>query len=163
MVTEVCNICGLRHHASICENRSRDSQSIPHGRHSVTKEGIALNQSVPPFQAPTTSMFVNSKSRVLLQTARANVSKPANGECLVNARMVFDSGSQRSYISENLQKTLNLPIAGQDTILISTFGESNAKLRRCDIVQMAVKADDGMQVYVSAYVVPVICAPVISN
>ena len=78
----------------------------------------------------------------------------------VNARMVFDSGSQRSYITENLRKTLNLPIAGQDTLLIKTFGESTAKLRRCDIVQMAVAADDGMQVYVSAYVVPVICAPI---
>ena len=74
--------------------------------------------------------------------------------------MVFDSGSQRSYISENLQKTLNLPIAGHDTVLIRTFGESAAKLRRCDIVQMAVETDNGIQVYVSAYVVPVTCAPI---
>ena len=114
----VCNICGLRHHASICENRGKESQSIPHGRSTVTKEGSTLNPSVPSFEAPTTSMFVNSKSSVLLQTARANVSKPGNGECFVNARMVFNSGSQRSYISENLRKTLNLPIAGQDTLLI---------------------------------------------
>ena len=105
-------------------------------------------------------MFVNSKSSVLLQTARANVFKPWNGECFVNARMVFDSGSPRSYISENLRNALNLPIAGQETLLIKTFEESTAKLRRCDIVQLAVEADDGMQVYVSAYVVPVICAPI---
>ena len=154
------NICGLRHHASICENLGRERQSIPHGRSTVTKEGSALDPSVASFQAPTTSMFVNSKSSVLLQSARANVSKPGNGERFFNARMVFDSGSQRSYILENLQKTLNLSIAGQDTLLVKTFGESTAKLRRCDIVQMAVEADDGMQVHVSAYVVPVICAPI---
>ena len=77
---EVCNICGLRHHASICENLGRESQSIPHGRSTVTKEGSALDQSVPSLQDPTTSMFVSSKSSVLLQTARANVSKPGNGE-----------------------------------------------------------------------------------
>ena len=134
---KVCKICGLRRHASICENLGRKSQSIPHGRSTVTKEGSALNRSVPSFQAPTTSMFVNSKSSVLLQTARANVSKPENVECFVNARMVFGSGSQRSNILENLQKTLNLPIAGQDTLLIKTFGETAAKLRRCNIVQMA--------------------------
>ena len=93
-------------------------------------------------------MFVNSKSSVLLQTARANVSKPGNSERFVNAGMVFDSGSQRSYNSENLQKRLNLAIAGQDTLLIKTFGESTAKLRGCDIVQIAVEADDGIQVYV---------------
>ena len=141
---KVCTICDLIHHASICENRGRESQLIPHGRSTVTKERSALNPSVPSFQAPTTSMFVNSKSSVLLQTGRANVSKPGNGECFVNARMVFDSGSQRSYISENLQKTLNLPIAGQDTLLIKTFRESTAKLRRCEIVQTAVEADDGI-------------------
>ena len=115
---KVYNICGLRHHASICENLGKESQAIPHGRSTGTKEGSALNPSVASFPPPTTSMFVNSKSSVLLQTARANVFKPGNGECFVNARMVFDSGSQRSYISENLQKTLSLPIAGQDTLWI---------------------------------------------
>ena len=142
---KVCNICGLRHHASICENLGTESQSIPLGRSTVTKEGSALNPGVASLQAPTTTMVVNSKSSVLLQTARANVSKPGYGERFVNARMVFDSASQRSYISENLQKTLNLPIPGQETLLIKTFGESTVKLRRCDIVQMAVEADDGMQ------------------
>jgi len=150
---KVCNICSLRHHASICENLGRESKSIPHGRWTGTKEGSALNPSVASFQAPTTSMFVNSKSSVLLQTA-------GNGKHFVNARMVFDSGSQRRYISENLQKTLNLLIAGHDTLLIKTFGQSTAKLRWCDIVQIAVEADDGMQVFVSAYVVPVICATI---
>ncbi|XP_068684931.1 uncharacterized protein [Montipora foliosa] len=91
-------------------------------------------------------MFVSSKSSVLLQTARANISKPGSGEHSVNARMVFDSGSQRSYISENLQNTLKLPVAGQDTLLIKTFEESTAKLRQCDIVQFAVEAVDGIPV-----------------
>ena len=67
--SKVCDICGLRHHASICENRGKEGQSIPHGRSTVTKEGSTLNPSVPSFEAPTTSMFVNSKSSVLLQTA----------------------------------------------------------------------------------------------
>ena len=101
-----------------------------------------------------------NKVVVVVVVARANISKPGNGECFVDARMVFDSGSQRSYVSKNLQKTLNLPITGQETLLIKTFGESNAKLRRCDIVQMAVQTVDGMQIYVSTYVVPVICAPI---
>ena len=123
------HICGLRHHTSICESLGKESQSTHLGKGAV-KEGDALNPSAASFQAPTTSMYISSKSSVLLQTARANISKPGNDEHFVNARMVFDSGSQRSYISENLQKTLTLPITGQETLLIKTFGESTAKLRR---------------------------------
>ncbi|XP_068708273.1 uncharacterized protein [Montipora foliosa] len=152
-----CHICGLGHHASIWEHSGKEKQSTPQGRSAVTNEGVALNPSVASFQASSTSMFVSSKSSVLLQTARANISKPGSGEHSVNARMVFDSGSQKIYISENLENTLKLPVPGQDTLLIKTFGESTAKLRQCDIVQFA---GDGMKIYVSAYVVPVICAPI---
>ena len=53
--------------------------------------------------------FVNYKSSVLLQTARANVSKPGNGERFVNARMLFDSDSQRSYIQRTCRKHLTFP------------------------------------------------------
>ena len=140
-----CHICGLGHHASICENSGKEKRSTPQGRIAVTNEGVALNPTVASFQASSTNIFVSSKSSVLLQTARANISKPGSGEHSVNARMVFDSGSQRSYISENLQNTLKLPVAGQDTLLIKTFGESTAKLRQCDIVQFALEAVDGMQ------------------
>ncbi|XP_068735432.1 uncharacterized protein [Montipora capricornis] len=149
-----CHICGLGHHASICENSSKEKQSTPQGRIAATNEGVALNPTVASFQASSTSMFVSSKSSVLLQTARANISKPGSGEHSVNARMVFDSGSQGSYISENLQNTLKLPVAGPDTLLIKTFGESTAKLRQCDIVQFAVEAvDDFYWNFVSGSVV----------
>ena len=131
----------MGHHASIWEHSGKEKQSTPQGRSAVTNEGVTLNPSVASFQASSTSMFVSSKSSVLLQTARANISKPGSGEHSVNARMVFDSGSQKISISENLENTLKLPVAGQDTLLIKTFGESTAKLRQCDIVQFAV---DGM-------------------
>ena len=58
------------------------------------------------------------------------------------------------------QRTLNLAIAGQDTLLIKTFGEFTAKLRGCDIVQIAVEADDGSRYMFSVYVVSVISASI---
>ena len=155
-----CHICGLGHHSSICENPVKEKQSTPQGRNAVTNEGVACNLTAASFQASSTSMFVSSKSSALLQTARTNISKPGSGEHSVNARMVFDSGSQTSCISENLRNSLKLPVAGQDTLLIKTFGESTAKVRQCDIVQLAVEAVDGMQIYISAYAVPMICAPI---
>ena len=63
---KVCKICGLRHHASICENLDRESQSILHCKSTVTREERVLDQSVPSLQSPTTSIVFNSKSSVLL-------------------------------------------------------------------------------------------------
>ena len=108
----------------------------------------------------TTNMFIDSKNSILLQTARASVKEPGSDQSGANSRIIFDSCSQRSYISEEMQRTLHLPVAGQDILLIKTFGEVSAKLQRCDIVQVAVQTIDDMEVYVSAYVVPTICAPI---
>lgn len=47
-------------------------------------------------------------------------------------------------------------------MLIKTFGETHAKLRTCDIIQLAVQTLESGKIYITAYVVPVICS-VISN
>lgn len=92
-----CDTCGsMRHHASICENPSKERDLILHQISGVPKHGQSLNQNAASFQNPTTSMFISSESNVLLQTAKANISEPGNGERFVNARIVFDDGSQRS-------------------------------------------------------------------
>ena len=156
---KTCHLCGLRHHAFICDSQDKRRQP-PQTRTAVA--GLEDRPSHTPVdtQAPTTSMWVDSKNSVLLQTARTNIFKPESSALFVNARMVFDSCSQRTYITENLQRTLNLPVTGQDTLIIKTFGEDSGKLRRCDIVQVAEGTLDGMKIYVTAYVVPLICAPI---
>jgi hypothetical protein len=51
-------------------------------------------------------------------------------------------------------------LSGSDTLLIKTFGESHIQLRKCDIVQLAIKTPYRERVYVTAYVVPTICSHV---
>ena len=97
-----CHFCGVGHHASICENSGKEKQSTTQERSAVNNEGVALNPTVASFQPLSTSMFVSSKSSVLLQTARANISKPGSGEQCVNARMVLiaavkEATSQKAY------------------------------------------------------------------
>ena len=55
---------------------------------------------------------------------------------------------------------LGLQASGSDTLLIKTFGESHAQLRKCDIVQLAIETPRDGRVYVTAYVVPTICSPI---
>ena len=158
-----CPRCNLNHHISICESKNNSNQvEVPDSSKGNTKDS-SKSTSDPPASSgnnQTTSMLINSKNSILLQTARAKVNKPGSDQADANARIIFDSCSQRSYITENLQRALHLPVSGQYTLLIKTFGETSAKLQRCDIVQVAVKTLDGMEVYVSAYVVPTICAPI---
>ena len=73
--------------------------------------------------------------------------------------MIFYSCCQRSYVSQRLAKQLCLPVIGHDNLLIKTFGEESSRLRSCELVQVAVKSIDGTSLYVSVYIVPVICTP----
>ena len=149
--SKACYRCGKQHHPSICtalENRQTPSQ------------GVSVNSGGENQRETTTSLLTNSKNGVLLQTARANVSRANDETRTRNTRIIFDSCSQKTYVSEKLQKSLNLPVVGSDTLLIKTFGETSAKLRKCDIVQFAVHSLDNMRIYVTGYVVPTICSPV---
>ena len=95
-----------------------------------------------PAHTPTTNMFIGAKNNVLLQTARANIYKPDDNDAPVNARLIFDGCSQRTFVTESLQRFLNLPVSGRHTLLIKSFGEPIAKLRQCDIAQLAVESKD---------------------
>ena len=73
---------------------------------------------------------------MLLQTATAEVVRPDNDTYSPNVRLVFDSRSQRSYITKDLKEKLKFPVIGRESLLIETFGLSDARLRTCEIVQV---------------------------
>ena len=108
----------------------------------------------------STSMYVDqSKRSVLLQTVTADVLHPDNDGCFRCIRLVFDSCSQRYYITKNLKTELLLPVINRDSLFIKTFGQSNARLRSCEIVQVGIKTAYEATVYIQAYVVPVTYGP----
>ena len=102
---------------------------------------------------------MSARNSVLLQTALAEVKAPAklSGR---NFRFVFDSGSQKSYVTVEVKNNLSLPVVGKDKLLIKTFGDESPKLRDCEIVQFAVCCKNGEAIVMQAYVVPVICTPI---
>ena len=77
----------------------------------------------------------------------------------MKARIILDSGSQRSYITKPLKDELSLPVKCQETMLIKTFGSQDEKLQICDAVCRGVKLPDGTDMKISAYSVPFICEP----
>ena len=81
----------------------------------------------------------NDKTRILLQTARANISDVDN--CMqVHSRILFDSGSQKSYISETVRNKLKLKTVRTERVIINTFGQTgSSEVRKLDVVQFKVK------------------------
>ena len=137
-----CLKCQGAHHVAICG----DSQSTLGGQDQDNVASIS------------TSMYVDqSRGSVLLQTATAEVVRPDNDSYSPSVRLVFDSCSQRSYVTKDLKDKLKLPVIGRESLLIKTFGESDARLRTCEIVQVGIKTMCDEIVYIQAYVVPVIC------
>ena len=76
----------------------------------------------------TKTNFSNNKNTILLQTAVAVVSN-LNSPERKNTFLLLASGTQWSYISENLRNELNLPTLRRERLFIKTFGNAilNAK------------------------------------
>jgi hypothetical protein len=78
----------------------------------------------------------------------------------LQSRIVFDSCSQRSYISNRLKNSLGVQPVNKQSLLVKTFGNDFPKLMSCDLVQVSITATDGLELYVNAFSVPVICIPI---
>ena len=61
-----------------------------------------------------------------MQTANADVQNPLNG-LRQNARILLDSGSQQTYITESLAKRLNLKFGDKDEFMLSPSVQRNQK------------------------------------
>ena len=102
-------------------------------------------------QQPSVQMYIDSKTPVLLQTTTTPVySNPP--QSVVQTRLVLDSGSRGSYITNQLR---DMPLLR--TVLIKTFGSSVEKIQEFDLVHVWIGARSGGSAKVNALIVPVIC------
>ena len=58
---------------------------------------------------------------ILLQTAYANLSS-FNSNNINDARITFDTGSQKTYVTNDVKKYLNLPTLRTERIFVNEFG-----------------------------------------
>ena len=147
-----CHRCGGKHHLALC-----NAQEYP-GHRSPAALARGNNQE----QTVSTNLYFTQDVKnncVLLQTARAIIRNP-NGESSCNVRIMLDSGSQKSYINRRLGSKLGLSPIATETVLIKTFGNSEASLKKCDVVQFALECQDNLTVFINAYEVDLICGPI---
>ena len=105
----------------------------------------------------TTTSNMANKGTVLLQTARTTATN-SDGSRSSRVRILFDSGSQRPYISNRLKTTLKLKPVKNETLNLNTFGNSKFRKQNCDLVELNLEDKDHAKVTIKAPSFPVICS-----
>ena len=107
-----CRRCHKRQHQSLCDT--------------LVNKPLTADTKEPPVDKATAANTTNSikdKKAILLQTARA-VASDSDGTKEVNIRILFDNGSQRSYITEAIRSKLGLRSIKREKLHLNTFGDN---------------------------------------
>ena len=145
--TKVCRHCHKKYHQSICEQFMLKGSSNSGAERSPDENTATAN----------TTNTVKDRRTILLQTARVMVFS----EQPVPVRVLFDSGSQMSYITENLQRKLNPKPVKVERLYLNTFGTTNYKTQSCNIVRLSLQKRGCNEIIVIfALSSPVICFPI---
>ena len=127
---------------------------LPHLR---AKHHAALQENLVGGPQFCTSM------PILLQTAKAAIYRPGQPNKKFLARLILDSGSQRSYVTTTVKDKLRLPSERKQTISVKTFGSTEENTQSVDVVHLCITTEHGDDVQLSAFVIPLICDPLQSQ
>ena len=144
-----CEKCGRRHHIAVCTGERTERQGPTDSEEAVVGAVIPHTAKVTPGRQNT----------VLLQTAKAWVGGPSGRKI---ARCLLDGGSQRSFIHENLVKSLNLPVIRQETLTIHTFGSTDPTMSQRNTVRVTLQNvwDNQQRIEIEAIETPQVCSAV---
>ena len=112
-----CNKCNNRRHISLCEEEIKGDN--------------------PDNPDNTNVHFNDNRNNILLQTATGQVSSVGKNNYR-KARLLFDSGSQRTYITDKLRRSLKLPKIRTENLMIQTFGNTKSDVKQFDVVQLKI-------------------------
>ena len=137
-----CKVCGKRHNQMICEGDKEKKGNEPKER--------------PERNAVT--MASKGNESVLLQTAQAMVyGEDESKQMRVN--ILFDGGSQQSYVTEELRKKLGLKGEKKETVNFNTSGTDKRIKYNSELVQIKFEVDEEV-VPIKALSFPTICSPI---
>ena len=107
----------------------------------------------------TLQIYSNPQS-ILLQTAFIKVLHTEK-KYFANCRVIFDSGSQRTYCTEALKDTLNLTPIRSELISMKRFATEEGVLKEIYVVQICVKSKTKItNVYIEALSIPFFCSSI---
>ncbi len=107
------------------------------------------------------NQFQPLQPSVPLQTAYTMMHNPSNPQRSIEVRILFDSGSQKSCITERAKSVLALESTGEQLLSIATFESSKVQEKVCAIVNAGLCLRGYPPMSMFPYVVPTICDPLV--
>jgi len=138
------------HHRSLCpeEFGSSTNHTVAHCAHDIdiqeASEQVAREENL---------MSVNDM--VLMQTTLTDVSISETCET-EQVRILFDSESHRSYISETLAKKLKLKCEGKQNLNVSTFASKRSQKIETKFTNLNIHLKNCEKKLITVYIVPLI-------
>ena len=118
-----CKKCSAKHNISVC-----------------SRQAIPVATPVEELQNANTTLANFNDKNILLQTAYAKLSS-FNSNKKNDVRIIFDTGSQKTYVTNDVKKYLNLPALRTGRIFVNTFRNYDSKPRTVDIVPLKFIVD----------------------
>ena len=140
-LTKRCHKCSKRHHQSICERLLQPLE---------LKQDLKISDHV-------LSSTTQCKKVMLLQTARA-YAHATDGE-MVPVRVLFDNGSQRSYLTNSLKMRLGLKPLKKEVVNLNVFGSDSFRKQICELVSVKLQGRCNEVVKIVALGFHTICSP----
>ena len=124
------------HHTAICEQERR----------------------VTPRDTDNSTLLVSATSSVLLQTSDCYILNPAK-EKAMKIKVLLDSGSQQTYVSEKVIKFLGLKPIDKHLVSIKTFGNQKKIEKECSEYNFVLKGirNETLRMYLKGLNAPTIC------
>ena len=120
--------CPSPRNCNLCRNFPKHSK--------VLCRSVQNTTTVNSYSVSMTMHSKVSSTPVFMQTAIATISNTDSGKSL-RARILLDSGSNKSYISEDMAKMLDLKVLREFTYKMSTFGHE-VETVKCKLVELAI-------------------------
>lgn len=157
-----CKGCGRNHHVSICEGQAsgKTPQLGNQTTHlsEISSNNIVVNNNNQGKSAPNIesgNYYVHASTKVALQTAQGILRSEGESDLSVRARVLFDGGSHRSFITSSAAREARLPVVRREWLSINAFGESGKKSELRNVVELTVSPVKGKNsVRIEAFVVP---------
>ena len=81
----------------------------------------------------------------MLQSAVLRIDNIENSNYWTYDTVLFDTGSQRSFVTESVRKRLKLSTLRKETMIVQVFGQNDNKFKEVDIIQIKIKRKTGIE------------------
>ena len=165
-----CRKCGRKHHTSICSVSPTDGATPPshptqpptsatqttRNTDTTTSSATSLTALTHP---PSHNVLVKDNS-CLLKTAVATIT---SSHVETEANILFDEGSQRSFLTQELADSLSLKPHKKENISLAAFGASQSHHKSMAVATVYVKTQSKEHIPISVLIVPTIAVPLKIN